>query len=232
LLFRYGATENGTIEKKAHIYIQAEHGIDPHLVDPDAMWVVRGLRKEGFHVYIVGGAVRDLIVGRVPNDFDVATDAHPQQIRRVFRSARIIGRRFRLVHVYCGREKFIEVSTFRSRSAVGTADNADSREQNNQFGTIEEDAERRDFTINALYYCPIDRQVIDYVGGFQDIQRRRLRTLVSAETSFAEDPVRMIRAVKYASLLGFPVPLSMAGLIKRMRESLLTCSRERVTEEV
>ncbi len=89
MLFRYGATENGTIEKKAHIYTQSEHGIDPHLVDPDAMWVVRGLRKEGFHVYIVGGAVRDMIVGRVPNDFDVATDAHPQQIRRVFRSARI-----------------------------------------------------------------------------------------------------------------------------------------------
>jgi poly(A) polymerase len=232
LLFRYGATENGTIEKKAHIYTQSEHGIDPRLVDPDAMWVVRGLRKEGFHVYIVGGAVRDLIVGRVPNDFDVATDAHPHQIRRVFRSARIIGRRFRLVHVYYGREKYIEVSTFRSRSAVGTADNADSRELNNQFGTMEEDADRRDFTINALYYCPIDKQVIDYVGGFQDIQRRRLRTLVSAETSFAEDPVRMIRAVKYASLLGFPVPLSMAGLIKRMRESILTCSRERVTEEV
>jgi poly(A) polymerase len=124
------------------------------------------------------------------------------------------------------------VSTFRSRSAIGTAENADSREQNNLFGTMEEDAERRDFTINALYYCPIDKQVIDYVGGFQDIQRRRLRTLVSAETSFAEDPVRMIRAVKYASLLGFPVPLSMAGLIRRMRESILTCSRERVTEEI
>jgi poly(A) polymerase len=97
---------------------------------------------------------------------------------------------------------------------------------------MEEDAERRDFTINALYYCPIDRQVIDYVGGFPDIRRRRLRTLVSAESSFAEDPVRMIRAVKYASLLRFPIPPPMAGLIRRMRQSILTCSRERVTEEV
>lgn len=232
MLFRYGATENGTIEKKAHIYTQEEHGIDLRLVDPDAMWVVRGLRKEGFHVYVVGGAVRDLIVGRTPNDFDVATDAHPHQIHRVFRSARIIGRRFRLVHVYCGREKYIEVSTFRSRSAIGTAEDAVHREQNNLFGTMEEDAERRDFTINALYYCPIDKQVIDYVGGFQDIRRRRLRTLIPAETSFAEDPVRMIRAMKYACLVGFPVPLSMTGLIRRMRESILTCSRERVTEEV
>ena len=232
MLFRYGATENGTIEKKAHIYTQEEHGIDPRLVDPDAMWVVRGLRKEGYHVYVVGGAVRDLIIGRTPNDFDVATDAHPHQIHRVFRSARIIGRRFRLVHVYCGREKYIEVSTFRSRSAIGTAENTAHREQNNLFGTMEEDAERRDFTINALYYCPIDKQVIDYVGGFQDIRRRRLRTLIPAETSFAEDPVRMIRAMKYARLVGFPVPLSMTGLIRRMRESILTCSRERVTEEV
>jgi poly(A) polymerase len=232
LLFRYGATDNGSIVKKAHIYTQEEHGIDAHLVDTDAMWVLRGLRKEGFSAYVVGGAVRDMIVGRTPNDFDIATDAHPQQIRRIFRSARIIGRRFRIVHVYCGREKYIEVTTFRSRSAIGTSEHTAHPDQNNFFGTMEEDAERRDFTINALYYNPIDRQVIDYVGGVPDIRARRLKTLDVAETSFAEDPVRMIRAVKYASLVGFPVPGPMAGLIRRMRESLLGCSRERVTEEV
>jgi poly(A) polymerase len=232
LLFRYGATENGNIEKKAHIYTQEEHGIDASLLDADAAWVVRRLRKEGYHAYVVGGAVRDLIVGRVPNDFDVATDAHPQQIRRHFRSARIIGRRFRLVHVYCGREKYIEVTTFRSRSAPGAAGSEAFEEGNNLFGTMEEDAERRDFTVNALYYCPIDRQVIDYVGGLPDIRARRLRTLIPADTSFAEDPVRMIRAVKYASFLGFPIPLAMSGLIKRMGEQVLSCSRERVTEEV
>ena len=203
MLFRYGATENGTIEKKAHIYTQEEHAIDPSLLDADAAWVVRRLRKEGYHAYVVGGAVRDLMVGRSPNDFDVATDAHPQQIRRHFRSARIIGRRFRLVHVYCSKEKYIEVTTFRSQRG-GTTVDAPFEERNNLFGTMEEDAERRDFTVNALYYCPIDRQVIDYVGGVPDIRNRRLRTLVSAEDSFAEDPVRMIRAVKYASLLGFP----------------------------
>lgn len=232
MLFRYGATENGDIIKKAHIFTQEEHGIDVHLVDPDAMWVLRRLRTEGFVAYVVGGAVRDMIVGRAPKDFDVATDAHPQQIRRLFRSARIIGRRFRIVHVYCGREKYIEVTTFRSRGAVGTALHTAHPDQNNLFGTLEEDAERRDFTMNALYYCPIDKLVIDYVGGVPDIRQRRLRTLVPAETSFTEDPVRMIRAVKYASLVGFPVPPAMAGLIRRMRESILTCSRERVTEEV
>jgi poly(A) polymerase len=232
LLFRYGTTENGSIVKKAHIYTQEEHGIDPALIDADAQWVMRGLRKGGFSAFVVGGAVRDLMVGRTPHDFDIATDAHPQQVKRVFRSARIIGRRFRIVHVYSGREKYVEVTTFRSRSAVGTAGHREHPDLNNSFGTMEEDAERRDFTINALYYNPFDKLVIDYVGGVPDIRQRRLRTLGDAEASFAEDPVRMIRAVKYAALTGFPVPPAMASLIRRMRESILACSRERVTEEV
>jgi len=232
LLFRYGTTENGSIEKKAHIYTQEEHGIDPRLVDPDALWVIKRLRGARFHAYVVGGAVRDLLVGRTPKDFDIATDAHPLQIKRLFRSARVIGRRFRLVHVYCAREKYIEVSTFRSRVAGATTGHAAHPDANNYFGTMEEDAERRDFTINAMYYCPIDRHLIDYVDAFPDLRQRRLRTLGRAEASFAEDPVRMIRAVKYASLMGFPFPLSLAGLVRRMRESILSCSRERVTEEV
>jgi poly(A) polymerase len=124
------------------------------------------------------------------------------------------------------------VTTFRSRSAIGTSEHSAHPEQNNFFGTIEEDAERRDFTINALYYNPIDKLVIDYVGGMPDLRQRRLKTLGAPEASFAEDPVRMIRAVKYASFVGFSVPPAMAGLIRKMRESVLACSRERVTEEV
>ncbi len=223
MLLRYGTSENGTIEKKAHIYVRDEHGIDPKLVDPDAVWVIRRLRGEGFHAYVVGGAVRDMLVGRAPHDFDVATDALPPKIRRVFRSARLIGRRFRIVHVYTSHEKFIEVTTFRSNKSPDEA---------NLFGTMEEDAQRRDFTVNALYYCPVDQQVIDYVGGFDDVRQKRLRTLVPAETSFTEDPVRMIRAVKYASITGFPIPLAMASLLRRKRDEILRCSRERVTEEV
>lgn len=203
--------------------MRGEHGIEPGLVDADAMWVLRRLRREGFHAYVVGGAVRDLIIGRPPNDFDVATDALPHQIRRLFHSARIVGKRFRIVHVDVGRGKFIEVTTFRSNKVSGA---------NNLFGTMEEDARRRDFTINALYYYPPDGQVFDYVGGFTDIRKRRLKTLIPTEISFVEDPVRMIRAVKYASFTGFPIPLGMAGLIRRLGESILTCSRERVTEEV
>jgi poly(A) polymerase len=232
LLFRYGASGSGTIEKKAHIYTQEEHGIDLRLVDPDAVWIVRRLRGARFHAYIVGGAVRDLIVGRVPKDFDIATDAHPMQIRRLFRSARVIGRRFRLVHVYCSREKYIEVSTFRSKVAPATTGELAHPDANNFFGTIEEDAERRDFTINALYYCPVDQQLLDYVDALPDLRQRRLRTLNRAESSFEEDPVRMIRAVKYAALLDFPFPHPLTVLVRRMRESVLTCSRERVTEEV
>jgi len=201
-------------------------------VDSDAVWIVRRLRGARFHAYIVGGAVRDLIAGRVPKDFDVATDAHPLQIRRLFRSARVIGRRFRLVHVYCSREKYIEVSTFRSKVAPATSGHLERPDANNFFGTIEEDAQRRDFTINALYYCPVDEQLFDYVDALPDLRHRRLRTLDRAETSFAEDPVRMIRAVKYAALLDFPFPLPLAVLVRRVRESLLSCSRERVTEEV
>jgi poly(A) polymerase len=233
LLFRYGTSDNGALRKKAHIYTQEEHGIDASLVDRDALWVVRRLRQGGFHAYIVGGAVRDLLVGRSPKDFDIATDAHPQQIRRLFRSARIIGRRFRIVHVYCSPQKYFEVTTFRALGSASDESDAPSPpENNNLFGTIEEDAERRDFTINALYYCPIDRQLLDYVNGLPDVRQKRLRTLVAADVSFAEDPVRIIRAVKYASLLGFSVPLSMAGLIRRTHRSLLTCSRERITEEM
>jgi poly(A) polymerase len=232
LLFRYGTTNDGSLRKKAHIYTQDEHGIDPSLIDEDAGWVIRRLRQAGFHGYIVGGAVRDILVGRTPKDFDIATDAHPSQIRRLFRSARLIGRRFRLVHVYITREKYIEVSTFRSRSALGTMEHTEQPDINNLYGTMEEDAERRDFTINALYYCPVDRQVIDYVGGLPDVRHRKLRTLGPAEASFSEDPVRMIRVLKYASLLGFPLPASLASLIRRVRDSLLTCSRERMTEEV
>ena len=223
MLLRYGTSHNGTLQKKAHIYTREEHGIDPRAVDRDALWVIRELRRGGYQAFVVGGAVRDLLLGRSPKDFDVATEAHPQQIKRLFRSARIVGRRFRIVHVYSGREKYIEVTTFRSR---------ESGDHENTFGTMEEDAARRDFTFNALYYSPLDEKLIDYVEGFPDIRKKHMRTLVPAEASFTEDPVRMIRAVKYSVLTGFPVPPAMAALVRRHATAVLSCSRERVTEEV
>jgi poly(A) polymerase len=223
LLLRYGSSKGGAVEKKAHIYTRDEHGLEHHLVDNDALWVCRTLRRARFHAYIVGGAVRDLLVGRKPKDFDIATDATPPQLRRLFRSARLIGRRFRIVHVYFGPEKWVEVTTFRAEKQEGSE---------NLFGTMEEDARRRDFTINALYYEPIDEQIVDYVGGLDDVRGRKLRTLGDAEASFAEDPVRMIRALKYSAYTGFSIPFGMGQLLKRHRRLLLEPSRERVTEEV
>jgi poly(A) polymerase len=223
LLLRYGSSKGGAVEKKAHIYTRDEHGLEHHLVDNDALWVCRTLRRAHFHAYIVGGAVRDLLVGRKPKDFDIATDATPPQLRRLFRSARLIGRRFRIVHVYFGPEKWVEVTTFRAEKQEGSE---------NLFGTMEEDARRRDFTINALYYEPIDEQIVDYVGGLDDVRGRKLRTLGDAEASFTEDPVRMIRALKYSAYTGFAIPFGMGQLLKRYRRLLLEPSRERVTEEI
>jgi poly(A) polymerase len=223
LLLRYGTSGSGDIEKKAVIYTRDEHHISPSLIDADALWVIKRLRETGNSAYVVGGAVRDLLTRRKPKDFDIATDAHPSRVKRIFRNSRIVGRRFRIVHVLFGHNKVIEVSTFRSRR---------EGDSNNTYGTLGEDAWRRDFSINALYYSPMEGHVIDYIGGFEDIAARRIRTLAPAESSFHEDPVRMIRAVKYASLTGFKLPVPMAGLIRRFAGEILSCSAERLTEEV
>ena len=181
MLIRYRRSEDGRPVAKALVYTQAEHRIDKAGIDPDALRIVQRLRENGQEAYIVGGAVRDLLLGRRPKDFDIVTDAQPQRIKRIFRNARIIGRRFRLVHVYAG-PKLFEVCTFRS-IANGTV--------GNEYGTMDEDALRRDFTLNALYYDPIDALLIDYVGGFKDIEAKRVKPVIPLATIFKEDPVRM-----------------------------------------
>ncbi len=193
-------------------------------VDPDALQIVQRLTKFGFKAYIVGGAVRDILLARKPKDFDIATDARPNRIRKLFRSSRIIGRRFRLVHIACGRQKIIEVSTFRS----SFSEPADS----NIYGTLAEDAFRRDFRFNALFYCPLKQHVIDYVDGMADIRKKCVRSLVSPFKSFREDPVRMIRAVKYAALLECRIPLMTRVAIRKLRFNIQSCSKERLTEEM
>ena len=167
------------------------------------------LKNAGFQAYLVGGGVRDLLLGREPKDFDVVTNASPEQVRGVFRNCRLIGRRFRLAHVHFGSE-IIEVATFRSMQDVGS--NAErSSEHNgmllrdNVYGTIEEDVLRRDFTVNALYYNIDDFSVIDYVGGLQDLEQGTLRLLGEPHTRYREDPVRMLRAVRFAAKLGFKI---------------------------
>jgi poly(A) polymerase len=191
-------------------------------VDSQAVYVVERLQAFGYETYIVGGAVRDLILGKKPKDFDIATAASISKIRKIFRNARIIGRRFRLVHVYFG-PKILEVSTFRS-----TKDGLTS----NTFGTIEEDVQRRDFSMNALFYDPLKCLVIDYVGGMKDIKKRRLRPIIALSHIFTDDPVRMIRAVKYAAITGFKLPLSLKLSIQKHSTLLADVSHSRLTEEI
>src|SRR5688572_1573091 len=182
--------------------------IKPDQIDPDAAKVVERLRRFDHAAYLVGGCVRDLLLGQKPKDFDVATSATPNEIRRLFRNCRIIGRRFRLAHIFFG-SKIIETSTFRanprdSEDEPGEASTEGESQdllirRDNVFGTAEEDARRRDFTINGLFYDLETSQVIDYVSGMADLQERLVRTIGDPDIRFREDPVRILRAIKFAA---------------------------------
>ncbi|MDR1095702.1 MAG: polynucleotide adenylyltransferase PcnB [Spirochaetaceae bacterium] len=220
--YRYERQFNGSLIKKAVIWTQEEHGIDGRDVDSGAVYIIQLLRNAGYESYIVGGAVRDLMLGKKPKDFDIVTTATPNQIKRYVRNARIIGKRFRLVHVYSG-SKIFEVATFRSIKEGTTS---------NTFGTIEEDVRRRDFTMNALFYDPANGTVLDYVDGVNDIKRKILQTVIPLNVIFREDPVRMIRAIKYAASAGFEVPLRIKWKIKKDAPLLAEISTSRLTEEL
>ncbi|TVQ37971.1 MAG: polynucleotide adenylyltransferase PcnB [Spirochaetaceae bacterium] len=219
---RYTTAEDGSPVQQAVIYTLDEHRISAGDVDPDALKIIRRLRSAGHSAYVVGGAIRDLLLGKRPKDFDVATDASPSKIRKLFRNSRVIGKRFRLVHVYF-HEKIIEVSTFRSET---------SEVFNNVYGAIEEDVRRRDFTVNALFFCAVEQLLLDYVDGFRDLQTRTLRPLIPLERIFVEDPVRMIRAIKYASAGGLTMTGPLRRTIKRSVDLLASCPSSRMTEEV
>ena len=221
-MYRYGKDKNGRPIKKAIIYTKEEHKIPLHKIDPDAIGVIRRLKDSGFSAYIVGGAVRDLILGNNPKDFDITTDATPSKIKRIFRNSRIIGRRFRLVHVFFG-PKIFEVSTFRS-TAEGSI--------GNDFGSMDEDVMRRDFTLNALYYDPLQEQVIDYVGGVRDIRKGELKPVIPLDRIFVEDPVRMLRAVKYSATTGCKMSWSLRHKIRKSASLLSPVSPSRLTEEM
>lgn len=219
--YRYTTGPDGKPVRTAVIYTAAEHGIALEDIDPDAVFVCRKLRAAGHEAYIVGGALRDLLLGKRPKDFDVATSAHPRQVKKVLPRSRIIGKRFRLVHVLFHTDKVIEVATFRS----------DKTEDTNTFGTLEEDVHRRDFTCNALYYDPREGTLIDHVGGLQDIRRRVLKPVLPLKTMFVEDPVRMLRAVKYAVMGRLKMGFFLRWKIRSEAFRLGTISPSRLTEE-
>jgi len=211
------------------------HKIDRTLLSSGAHRTIEGLQKAGFEAYIVGGAVRDLLLNRIPKDFDVATDATPEEVNRVFRRSRIIGRRFRLVHVLFGDET-IEVSTFRGSHLETDGDSkvADSGRiiRDNVFGSIVDDAVRRDFTANALYYDPSSQEVLDFHNGYADIEAGVLRMIGQPETRYAEDPVRMLRAVRLSAKLGLKIESGTQAPIAKMADLLQDVPPSRLFDEM
>ncbi len=220
----------GLTQLEPRILARAEHPISRRDIDANVLKVLYRLAGAGFEAYLVGGGVRDLMLSRKPKDFDVATSAHPQQVRELFRNSRLIGRRFRLVHVFFGRQN-VEVATFR-KQAEAVADTDDPLIRlDNTFGTPEEDAFRRDFTVNALFYSPQTFHVIDFPGGVDDLEARLIRTIGDPELRMREDPVRMMRAVRFAAKLGFEIEPATRAAIERHRADLAKASVPRLVEE-
>jgi poly(A) polymerase len=223
---------------------RAEHSLSRRDIDPDALKVLYRLKEAGFKAYLVGGGVRDLLLGRTPKDFDIGTSAHPYQIKKLFRNCFIIGRRFRLAHIKFGN-KVIEVATFRRQVTPDEAAAAETAaaeappspehghqiHRDNSFGTDEEDAFRRDFTINALFYDIATFSIIDYVGGIEDLRARVVRSIGDPDLRFREDPVRMQRAVSFAARLDFSLDAPVADTIARLGSHLALAAPARLMDE-
>jgi poly(A) polymerase len=211
---------------------RAEHPISRRMIDEEALKVLYRLHRHGFLAYLVGGSVRDLLLGKTPKDFDVATNAHPHEINVLFRNSRIIGRRFRLAHVFFKGGKLIEVSTFRSRSEFEEVQTEEGNIiRTDSFGTPAEDAFRRDITVNGLFYNIADFSIIDYVGGMEDLARQVIRTIGDPNERFQQDPVRMIRVIRHATRTGFSIEGQTYQAILRHREEIRKCSPSRLRDE-
>jgi poly(A) polymerase len=214
----------------------SKHGIKRDQINPCALRVTDGLQQAGFAAFVVGGAVRDLLLGREPKDFDVATNATPDEVRQHFRRSRIIGRRFRIVHVICGNET-VEVSTFRAPQAGEDDDDQHADEhgrllRDNVWGNMAEDAIRRDFTVNALFYDPTKQEVWDYQNGLDDVRKKVLRMIGDPATRYREDPVRMLRAARLAAKLGFTIDEATRGPIAEMADLLQNVPSARLFDEM
>ncbi|MGZ5152356.1 MAG: polynucleotide adenylyltransferase PcnB, partial [Burkholderiales bacterium] len=235
----FGNVFSGRIFKgrQPRIVPYSEHGIACERISACALSVTQTLQEHNYTAFVVGGAVRDLILGWEPKDFDVATSATPEQVRELFRRSRIIGRRFRIVHVMCGRET-VEVSTYRG-SAIASEENeqqiADEHGRllrDNVFGTQEQDAIRRDFTLNALFYDPSTQQVWDYHNGFEDLKKKRLRMIGDPEQRYREDPVRMLRAVRLSASRGLDIDQPTRAPIKSLTALLANVPAARLFDEM
>jgi poly(A) polymerase len=222
-----------------HTLTSGQHPLSPKKISSGARKVVEQLNSDGFDAYLVGGCVRDLMMGLKPKDFDVATDATPEQVNQLFRRARIVGRRFQIVHVRMGSE-IIEVTTFRANHQTGKKNHRDKARssskgmllRDNIFGSIDEDASRRDFTMNAFYYHPQDNSVYDYANGLPDIEQRLIRIIGNPSERYREDPVRMLRALRFAAKLGFDLESDTANAINKTCKLLADIPPARLFDEV
>jgi poly(A) polymerase len=223
-----GETEISSIEQPVAV---PTRGIPPAKIDPDALKVIRRLNRFGHTAYLVGGCVRDLLLKLTPKDFDLVTSARPGEIRKLFRNCRLIGRRFRLAHILF-RGKIIETATFRAAAGEQAPDGDLLIRSDNVFGSEQEDALRRDFTINGLFYDPIKRILVDYVGGLEDLVARKVRFIGRPDVRTREDPVRILRALKFAGRLGFVIEPATLRSIVRYRSHLEKCAAPRLLEEI
>lgn len=209
------------------IYSEEEHAIDQKSVDPDALDVIFQLKEAGHEAFLVGGGVRDLLLKKKPKDFDISTSAKPEEIKRLFqKKCLLIGKRFRLAHIRYGR-KILEVSTFRA----GDLESSSLIVHDNRFGSAVEDVLRRDFTINALFYDPTTRSVLDYVGGYQDLQKGLLRVIGDPVSRFKQDPVRMLRMLKFKARLGFEIEHKAEKSLRTCLDEILKSAPARLLEE-
>ena len=218
------------------IYGRADHNVSRDNIDDSALKVLYRLHKAGYQAFLVGGAVRDLILGGHPKDYDVATDATPEQVKELFKNCRLIGRRFRLAHIHFGRE-IVEVATFRGHHEQAENESEGSTRdgmivRDNVFGTLAEDAWRRDFSVNALYYNIADFTVVDYTGGMADLKAKCLRMIGDADVRCQEDPVRMLRAIRFAAKLGFKPDQDMRQAIENQGHRIEAVPPARLFDEV
>ncbi len=225
MFVRYKTDEKGRSVPVCRIYTSKEHPIRNSMIDRDALWAIRKIQASGGEAYIVGGAIRDILLGNIPKDYDIGTSLSPRQVQKLFWNSRIIGRRFRIVHLFFG-SKIIEVTTFRSDEENFEDGN------NNIYGTIEQDARRRDFSINALYYNPKSCELLDFSDSMKDFEKKRIRSLIPLSYSFSEDPVRMIRAVKYRVTTGFSLSFGVRLAMRINAPRLQDCPTSRLTDEV
>ncbi len=247
---RRNSMKNQSLKKKTPVIIaRPEHGISRSLINPNALRILYRLKDNGYIGYLVGGCVRDLLLGREPKDFDVVTNATPNEVKRIFRNCRLIGRRFRLAHLHF-QDEIIEVATFRSLAAdepepqsAGTHDGSHRHPRtlkdddgmilrDNVYGTPAEDALRRDFTVNSLCYSIADFSIIDYSNGLADLNAGIIRTIGDPDVRFREDPVRMLRAVRFAALLGFSIEETTRAALVAAADTIVRAAPARLYEEL